>query len=175
VAKFLTMENYISSEISKWLVYILFGFSFIVGIIPFTYSHYLWKKDFFRKCFLWAILSFVFGILLELANFFYLKYLYIGDATLFMSVSLIYLSFWQFFRQIFKRWKKTEPYDTSYSGGIGEIPTDMFSDEYKDGKLRKYEKDRKVMYSDFLFSFLQALVPIFFIMILMLLIKKLNK
>lgn len=145
-------------------IYIAYGFSFLAVIIPFCGCDYLWKLTFFKKCLALAIISGLTGVILEVTNSLEQKS---GQTLVLMSVSLVYLTYFQIFRWIFKRWYGTEPHVTSVSSSIGEPPLGLFTSENKDGKARKYEKGRRVMIADFVFSFAQALVPIFTIMALL--------
>ena len=154
------------------LTYVSFGYSFIAGIIPFAESNYLWKKNFFNKCLVAAIISGIVGLALEANKPQQLK---TGLVAVIMFSPLIYLSYFQFFRWLFKKWTGTEPYITSSSSMIGGVPLDMFSSTYTEEKSTKYPKDRKIMLSDFVVSFLQALVPIFTILGLIFLVVKINK
>lgn len=145
------METITSTEL---LTYISFGYSFIVSLIAFGGSDYLWKNSFFNKCLIAAVLSAFVGLIFEFINLLRKEN---GLTVVVMFIPLIYLGYFQLFRWIFKRWKGTEPYITSASSTIGGTPIDIFD---TDGNKRKYQKDRKIMASDFLFSFLQGLVPI---------------
>ncbi len=143
------------------LNYISFGFAFIVGGIAFASSDYLWKKSFFSKCLIASIISGVFGLIFEFTNLFQFK---TGLTAVVMLSPLIELGYFQFFRWIFKKWNGTEPYITSVSSVVGAIPLDI---DDKDGKKRKYPKDRKIMASDFAFTFLYGLGAIFTILFLL--------
>ncbi len=137
------------------------GFAFAVSLVAFAGSDYLWRKSFFNKCLIAAIISGLLGLIFEFINLFQFK---TGITAVSMLFPLIYLGYFQFLRWIFKKWKGTEPYITSVSSTIGTNPLDI---DDKDGEKRKYPKGRKIMESDFLFSFLQALVPIFTIFFLL--------
>ncbi len=58
--------------LTDFLKDILFGYSIILGISALAYSNYLWKKNFFNKCFAAAILSGVLGLVLEIIKLFHL-------------------------------------------------------------------------------------------------------
>ncbi|MGI8555565.1 MAG: hypothetical protein ACR2LT_04310 [Pyrinomonadaceae bacterium] len=158
--------------LTDFLKDISFGYSIIVGITAFAYSDSLWKKNLFNKCFAAAILSGISGLVLEVTDVFHLG---TGVTIIIMIAPLIYLAYFQLFRYYFIKWNGTEPYVTSSSSVIGATPLDMFSKASKDGKKRKYEKNRKIIGDDFTFSFFQALVPIFTILLLLLLVIKMNK
>ncbi|MDB4754878.1 hypothetical protein OAF80_00320 [bacterium] len=141
-----------------------FGFSFLVGLSTFALSDDLRNPEFFKKCLIAAVISLAIGILLELTNTLNLNR---GMAILLMSISIIYLGYYRLLMKLFRSWKGTDPYITSASSSIGETPLD--------GLWTKYPKGRKIMWTDFLFSFAQALVPIFTIMGLLFLIVEINR
>ena len=88
-------------------------------------------------------------------------------AILLMSISIIYLGYYHLLSKIFKTWKGVDPYITSTSSTIGASPIGGF--------WTKHPRNRKIMWTDFLFSFAQALIPIFTFVGLMILINVMNK
>ena len=144
--------------------YIAFGYSFLVGLISFSLADELRNPKIFKRCLTAGIASIAIGIALELTNTLRMDK---GMALLIMSISIIYLGYYQALRVLFKLWKGTDPYVTSSSSVISGIPIDGF--------WTKHPKNRKIMWTDFLFSFAHALIPIFTIMWLMILIVKMNK
>jgi len=144
--------------------YLSFGFSFVTVLIAFTLSDDLRNSKFFKKCLFAGIISGILGIGFELTDFFSLNK---GLTLVLMFIPLIYLGYFELFRRLFKKWKKTDPYITSTSSKIGGTPLN--------GVWTKYPKGRKIMSTDFLFSFLQALVPIFTIFGLIILIILMNR
>ncbi len=111
-----------------------------------------------------SAISFFIGILLEFADIFKIE---TGMTLIIMSISIIYLGYYYLLRNLFKAWKGTDPYITSVSSTIGGSPIGGF--------WTKYPRNRKIIWTDFLFSFAQALIPIFTIAGLMLMIIKMNK
>ena len=159
-------------EFSSIATYIAYGFSFIAGLIPFVWSGHLWKPIFFKKCLVAAIVSGMAGLILEVTNLLRQK---TGMTLVVMFVPLIFLGYFQMFRWCFKRRYKTEPYFTSVSSVVGAPPLDLFTSENKDGKKRKFQKDRTIMSADFVFSLGQGLITIFTIFALLELVLELNK
>jgi hypothetical protein len=122
------------------------------------------NPKFFKKCSIGGITSFTLGILLELIYAFNME---TGLTILYMSTSIIYLGYFHYLSKLFKSWKGTDPYITSSSSSIGGIPID--------GLWTKYPQDRKIIETDFYFSFAQALLPIFTIFGLAILLIELNR
>ncbi len=113
-----------------------------------------------RKCLITSFISLGAGIIVELMQVFPLER---GLTLLIMSAPIMYIGFYQLLRKIFKALKGFEPYQTSQTSII-------------DGKTsNKYLKNRTIKWTDFLFSFLQVLVPIFIFVILMFLILEQNR
>ncbi|PIQ14358.1 MAG: hypothetical protein COW67_14210 [Flavobacteriales bacterium CG18_big_fil_WC_8_21_14_2_50_32_9] len=146
------------------LKYGVFGYSLLVGLIVFTISDDLRNPKIFRKCLIASIISFIIGILFEFADIFTIEK---GMTLLVMSISIIYLGYYHLLRKLFKVWKGTDPYITSVSSTIGGSPIG--------GLWTKYPRNRKIMWTDFLFSFAQVLIPIFTIVGLMIMIIEMNK
>tara|TARA_R110000850_G_C9732966_1_gene443487 strand:- start:199 stop:657 length:459 start_codon:yes stop_codon:yes gene_type:complete len=146
------------------LKYVVFGYSFLVGLVSFSISDDLRNPKIFRKCLIASIISFSLGVVFELVDIFRIE---TGMTILLMSISIIYLGFYSFLRKLFKSWKGTDPYITSASSTIGGSPIG--------GIWTKYPRNRKIMWTDYLFSFAQALIPIFTIAGLMILIIEMNK
>ena len=146
------------------LKYVVFGYSFLVGLVSFSISDDLRNPKIYRKCLIASIISFSLGVALELVDIFRIER---GMTILLMSISIIYLGFYSFLRKLFKSWKGTDPYITSPSSTIGGNPIG--------GLWTKYPRTRKIMWTDYLFSFAQALIPIFTIMGLMIMIIEMNK
>ena len=143
--------------------YFAVGFSMLCVLVPFVGSDHLWKPRFFRWCLIASVVSFVAGLLFEVTNILHQE---LGFATALMSIPLIYLMNFQLCRSVFKRRFNTEPYVTSTSSSIGAPPLDLFSPANIDGEHRKYDKDRRIMAADFVFSFAQALISAFTALIL---------
>ncbi len=148
-------------ELMKYVVY---GYSFLVGLISFSISDDLRNPKIFRKCLIASIISLILGVIFEIAAIFKDDK---GMTLLIMSISIIYLGYYHLLKKLFKAWKGTDPYITSASSTIGGSPIDGF--------WTKYPRNRKIMWTDFLFSFSQALIPIFTIIGLMILIIEMNK
>tara|TARA_R110000850_G_scaffold254614_1_gene380146 strand:- start:29565 stop:30023 length:459 start_codon:yes stop_codon:yes gene_type:complete len=146
------------------LKYCVFGYSFLVGLITFTISDDLRNPKIFKKCLIASIVSFSIGVLLELTNILNIDK---GMTILLMSISSIYLGYFYLLKKLFRTWKGTDPYITSVSSTIGGTPIG--------GLWTKYPRTRKIMWTDFLFSFAQLLLPIFTIIGLMILIIEMNK
>jgi hypothetical protein len=140
------------------------GYSFLVGLTSFALADDLRNLKFYKKCLIAALISFSLGIILELTNILNMER---GMTTLLMSISIIYLGFYHLLRKLFEGWTGVDPHITSASSTIGGTPID--------GLWTKYPKKRKIMWTDFLFSFSQALIPIFTIVGLMILIIEMNK
>jgi len=146
------------------LKYTAFGYSFFIGLISFSLSDDLGNPKFFKKCLIAGLISFMLGIILELTDILKLDK---GMTLLIMSISIIYLGYFKLLSRIFRKWKGTDPYITSVSSTIGGTPIG--------GIWTKFPIDRKILWNDFLFSFAQALIPIFTIAFLMYLIIEMNK
>lgn len=144
--------------------YVVYGYSFLVGLIPFSISDDLRNAKIFRKCLIASIISFILGVIFEIADTFKDDK---GMTLLIMSISIIYLGYYYLLKKVFRAWKGTDPYITSVSSTIGGSPIGGF--------WTKYPKNRKIMWTDFLFSVSQALIPIFTIMGLMIMIIEMNK
>ena len=147
-----------------FLKYLFLGYSFLISLITFSLSDDLRNPRFFHRCFIAGIISSIIGIILELTNV--LKMLP-GMTILLMSISIIYLGFYRILFKLFKSWKGVDPYITSSSSTIGGKTISGF--------WSKYPKDRKIMWSDFLFSLAQVFIPIFVIIALIIIIIELNK
>src|SRR5687768_4057238 len=143
------------------LEYLAFGISIALAIYLFVMTDHLWKKNFFQRSLIFAGGLCLAGAVLDL---FRLVDADPGLASIVMSAPLIYLGYFWLFRFFYKRKYSTEPYATSASSSIGDMPLDMFSSALKDGKKRKYAKDRRINAGDFAFTFLLVLVPVFTIM-----------
>ena len=141
------------------LKYVFYGLSILVGMTTFSLADDLRNPKFFKISLYAGIVLFVFGFIFEITDLFSTHR---GLTIVIMSNTIIYLGCYTLLRKIFRKWKKTDPYITSASSTVGEQPIDGF--------WTKYPKGRKIMGTDFLFSFLQALVPIFLIIILLFLI-----
>lgn len=146
------------------LKYVVYGYSFIAALIPFSLSDDLRNQKFFRRCLTAALVSLTIGITLEFTNSFDQER---GMTLLLMSISIIYLGFYKILFKLFKVWKGSDPYITSRSSSIGGKPINGF--------WSKYPKGRKIIWTDFLFTFAQSLIPIFTIVGLMILLIYLNK
>jgi hypothetical protein len=140
------------------LLYFVVGISLFCSLIPFVRSDHLWKPRFFKLCLVGAVSAFVLGVFLESTDILQQE---VGFAIAVMTIPLIYLLNFQLCRWVFKRRFNTEPYITSSSSTVGAPPQDLFTSANIDGKHRKYEKDRKIMTADFVFSFAQGLIPAF--------------
>lgn len=146
------------------LKYGIFGYSFIVGIISFAISDDLRNPKIFHKCWIAAIISFVLGIFFEFANIFKVER---GMTLLIMSISMIYLVYYRLFLKLFKDWKGVDPCMTTGSSMIG--------DRAFGGFWTKFPSNRKIMWEDFLFTFVVFLIPIFTFLGLMLIIIEINR
>lgn len=146
------------------LKYICFGFSFFVGLVIFAFQSDLINPKIYTKALIVSIICFLVGVLLELMSLFDIEQ---GMTLLIMSIGLIYVAYFKLFLNLFIKWKGTMPIITSVSSSIGGIPLDGF--------WTKYDSKRRITSADFIFSFIQALVPIFTIFGLMILIYELNK
>lgn len=129
--------------------YISFGYSLLVVIVAFALADGLSESFFYRKFYIAGIISFGFGVLFELTNFFSLEK---GLTILVMSVSIIYLIYFELFRRLFKLWKGVNPYIPSKIDGLG--------DEIIEEPINGTPKVRTIMWTDYLFGILQAVVPV---------------
>ncbi len=152
------------------LQYVSYAYSFLVGIIAFSGSDWLWKRRFFNKCLFAAVPSGIAGLIFEFSGLFKTE---TGLTIVVMFIPLIYLGYFQLFRWIFKKWKGTEPVITVHTV-IGAIPNE-YESALRNGEERKYSEGRKVTAADFLFSFAQALIPIFTIFILLFYVFEIQK
>lgn len=157
---------------SSTLTSVAYGLPALIWIVSFVGSDHLWMPSFSRKCLVAASICAISGVLLEMVR---LRGDDVGMTLVVMLAPLIYLGNFPLLRMIFKQWFNTEPHITSVSSCIGAPPLDLFTGANKDGKNRKYSKDRKIMAADFVFSFMQALVPAFTIGALIAIVKNLNK
>ncbi|GEM_PF-5825999 len=142
------------------LKYLIFGFGLGTALFSFTFSDDLMNPNFYRRCLTAGIVSFILGLTFELTNSFNVPS---GMTLLIMSAALLHLIPFELFRRLFKHYTGTNPYVTSASSSTGGTPIGGF--------WHKYPRNRKIQSSDFAFSFLQALVPIFTFMLLVFLIK----
>ncbi len=144
----------------KIIQYIFIGYACLVSSICLAISECFINRKVLRRCLIFALISLVLGVIVELMQIFTLER---GMTLLIMSAPIIYIGFYQLLRKIFKSLTGFEPYQTSTKSVIG-------------GKTsNKYHKNRTIKWTDFLFSFLQALLPIFTILGLMILILKQNR
>jgi len=90
-----------------------------------------------------------------------------GATLTIMFFPIVFLGYFQLIRQVFKKLKGTEPYITTSVSSVGQPPLNLFDSSNKDGNNRKFDKDRKIMLADFVFSFAFALVPALSLMLLM--------
>ncbi len=140
--------------------YIFIGYAWLVWVISLILSEDFLNPKILRKCLVASFVSLGFGVILELMQIFTLER---GLILLIMSGPIMYIVFHQLLRKIFKDLTGFEPFLTSQTSLIG-------------GKTgSKYHKYRKIKWTDFLFSFLQGLVPIFTFAGLLILLLKLNR
>lgn len=144
--------------------YLVFGYSFLVWIVSFSISDDLRNPKIFKRCFFASVVSFVLGLVFEIADFFQMK---TGMTLLITTSPFIYLSCYYLLKKHFKAIKGTDPYITSTSSQVGG--------NLINGFWTKFPRSRKIMREDFIFSYAQALIPIFTFLGLMMLIIELNK
>ncbi|WP_415376795.1 hypothetical protein [Patiriisocius sp. Uisw_017] len=144
--------------------YICFGISFLIGGIIFSFQDDLMNPKMYSKALYASGLCFLIGVILELSDFFYIER---GMTLLVMSIGIIYVAYFKLFLNLFIKWKGTKPIITSASSMIGGGPIGGFT--------TKYDAKRRITGADFIFSFVQALVPIFTIFGLLILIIELNR
>ena len=147
------------------LKYCSFGYSLVLAIIIYGLSVEIITPRIFKICFVAAIISGGFGIIMELTDLYGLDK---GLTLVIMLIPLIVLSNLELFRLIFKKWKGTEP--AHVFGGVNKI-----GDKVSDGRWTKYPVGRVVMMSDFFFSNLSAIVPFLEIVGLLILTIIINK
>ena len=146
------------------LKYVCFGISILVGIIIFAFQDDLMTPKIYSKALVASGICFLIGVILELSNIFDLNK---GMTLLVMSIGIIYVAYFKLFLSMFIKWKGKKPIITSASSMIGGRPIGGFR--------TKYEPNRRITGADFLFSFIQGLVPIFTIYGLMILIVELSR
>jgi hypothetical protein len=145
------------SEITK---YIVFAYGSGTATIGFVFPDDLRNPDFYRKCLIAAFISVVIGLGFEYTKTFNLT---AGVTLIVMSIALLHLTTFKLLSRLFKKFTGHYPCVTSVSSSVGHAPLGGFK--------YKYPKSRKIELSDFAFSFLQALVPIFTVMVLIYYIK----
>lgn len=151
--------------------YIVFGATFVVSLIIFVRSDHLWKDRFRKQSLYAAAVVLLIGIALEFSDLLNQKR---GLVIVVMSVPAIYLAYFLTGRNIFMRLYGTEPYVTSSSSTVGSSPLDLYTATGKDGRKRKFDKTRRIMRGDFVFSFVSTLGAVFTIMFLVYLVTILN-
>jgi hypothetical protein len=144
--------------------YITFGTSLLVSGLIFIFQSDLINPKIFSKALIASCILFLIGVGLELSNVFGLNK---GMSLLMMSMGIIYVGYFKVFLRLFIKWKGTKPIITSASSLIGGRPIGFL--------WTNYEPKRRIMRADFIFSFVQALIPIFTIFGLMILIIELNR
>jgi hypothetical protein len=144
--------------------YISFGISFLIGGIIFLFQDDLVNPKIYSKALIASCILFLIGVGLELTNFFKIDR---GLTLLLMSIGIIYVGYFKLFLNLFIKWKGTKPIITSASSVIGSRPIGGF--------WTKYKPNKRITRADFIFSFIQALVPIFTIFGLLILIMELNR
>ncbi len=144
--------------------YTAFGYSFIIALLCFVLPDDLRNPKIFKKFMLASLVSVSIGIVLELTNVLDIEK---GLSILLMSISTIYLVFYEVLRRLFRAWKGVDPCITSASSYIGGEPMGGF--------WTRYPRNRKIMWTDYLFSFAQALLPIATVVGLMIWIIEMNK
>jgi hypothetical protein len=117
-----------------------------------------------RKLFYWGYLS---AVLSFLAGFwlFYFRtldaYSYPGFILLIFSIPLIYLTCFEVFRLIYKKFRSEEPCITNLTSVIGTRPIGSIFSEYPINKVTSL--------ADFVFSVAQCIIPLAIIFVLILL------
>ncbi len=152
--------------------YICFGFSIAILLLEAVFSGHLWKPRISKRFLFLSSISAVIGIVLEGTESLGHPR---GMTIVVMAIPLYYLANFQLFRLIFKKYCNTEPYVTSAGSSIGESPLDLFTSENTDGKNRKFERDRKIMAEDFVFSLAVHLIPALVLVYAAHLIREFNK
>ena len=143
----------------------------VVVLIIFVRADHLWKERFKKQSLFAATVVLLVGIALEVSDVLNQKR---GLTIVLMSVPAVYLAFFLVGRFIFMRLYGTEPYVTSSSSTVGSPPLDIYAASGKDGRKRKFDKTRRIMTADFVFSFVHTLGAVFTIMFLIYLVTKLN-
>lgn len=133
-------------------------------MIIFVRAEQLWKPRFANACLIISLSCATAGLVLEIIDGLHQP---TGATVVIMFFPLAFLGYFQLIRWLFKKWKKTEPYITSASSVIGDLPLDLFTSANKDDKKRKFDKNRRIMLADFVFSFAYSLVPILSFFLLM--------
>ncbi len=131
------------------LQYILFGYSFIVLFLLVILSDGLIIPKIFNRFLKASILALVLGIVCEITCTFDILE---GFTFATMSAPIIFLSYFIILRKLFLLWKGTEPYLVGKGESIG--------DKVMNGFMTKYPRNRKIMWSDLLFSLLFLVLPL---------------
>ena len=143
-------------DYANYFKYLVYGSAGLLTLIVFVRSGHLWKPRFFKPCFVASLICGALGIVLEVTR----ALAEPTGATLVITfIPLFFLSWFQFNRWAFKRWKGTEPYITDLASVVGGKPLDLFASENKDGITKKFSSDRRIMTEDFAFTFSIGLIP----------------
>jgi len=149
---------------TEYLLYLAYGYAFLAAIISIVRADSLWKPRVFKSCLYISLPCAGLGLIMQTTD---LQYQLNGATLMIMFFPIVFLGYFQLIRQVFKKLKGTEPYITTSVSSVGQPPLDLFDSSNKDGKKRKFAKDRKIMLADFVFSFAFALVPALSLMLLM--------
>ncbi|QHT65546.1 hypothetical protein GXP67_02120 [Rhodocytophaga rosea] len=131
------------------LIYSLFACSIIVACLFFGFANDLNDPKFFRISLRIALLSFVIGVIIELTQVINSKP---GISLIIMSIPIIYLGFFELLRRIFIAWKGIYPYAPSTADAMGAYPIG--------GIWTNYPKNRKTMWTDYLFNAALLIIPL---------------
>ncbi|MGM0581878.1 MAG: hypothetical protein ACQETL_14425 [Bacteroidota bacterium] len=145
---------------SEVTMYIVFAYGLGTAMIGFVFPDDLRNPDFYRKYLIAAVISSIVGLAFEFTKTFNLTE---GITLVVMSIALLHLATFRLLSKLFKNLTGHDPCVTSASSSDGHPPLGGFR--------YKYPKNRKIELSDFAFSFLQALIPIFTVIVMIYFIK----
>ena len=127
-------------------------FSYFIGVIMLLafIVNDLNDPRIFRKCLIGFLILALIGSLIEIAGIFDHTR---GITFLSLSFPLIFLCYFFLLKKLYRAWKGTDPYFVSDVEGPEMQPMN--------GIWKKYGKDRKIMWADFLFSIVLLLATVF--------------
>lgn len=143
------------------------GLAFAVYVGTLIVANHLWKPPYLVGALSAVLISALLGVVLRITGVF--PHTQGLAFVVLMFAPLIHFLYFQVFRFLFKKWKRTEPFVSVRSGlQIGDPPTALLASENIYGDRRKFDETRRLMWSDRVFGIFQAVVPMITIFVLLL-------